>query len=115
MHPTRFLRIEGFVVFVGALWLYFWQDGSVWLLILLGLAPDLSMLGYLLGPRHGSIIYNVFHTYTVPVVLAGTAAVFSSHYGVSVALIWIGHIGADRLFGYGLKFPSGFSDTHLQS
>jgi hypothetical protein len=30
-----------------------------------------------------------------------------------VALIWAAHIGADRLVGYGLKFESGFENTHL--
>jgi hypothetical protein len=29
-------------------------------------------------------------------------------------LIWIIHIGVDRAIGYGLKYPSGFRDTHLQ-
>jgi len=33
---------------------------------------------------------------------------------VQVALIWFAHIGADRALGYGLKYPSAFSDTHLQ-
>ena len=28
---------------------------------------------------------------------------------------WVGHIGADRLVGYGLKFESGFKDTHLST
>ena len=32
---------------------------------------------------------------------------------VGLALIWIAHIGMDRLLGYGLKYPSGFRDTHL--
>lgn len=32
-----------------------------------------------------------------------------------VALIWVGHIGANRLVGYGLKFESGFKDTHLST
>lgn len=27
---------------------------------------------------------------------------------------WLAHIGADRLLGYGLKYPSSFKDTHLQ-
>jgi len=31
-----------------------------------------------------------------------------------VGLIWLVHIGADRLLGYGLKYPTGFKDTHLQ-
>jgi hypothetical protein len=30
-----------------------------------------------------------------------------------VALIWINHIGVDRLLGYGLKYPAGFGWTHL--
>ena len=30
-----------------------------------------------------------------------------------VALIWLAHTGADRLFGYGLKYPTAFKDTHL--
>ena len=31
-----------------------------------------------------------------------------------LALIWVAHIGMDRLMGYGLKYPSAFKDTHLQ-
>jgi len=30
-----------------------------------------------------------------------------------VALIWVAHIGADRLLGFGLKYPEGFKPTHL--
>jgi hypothetical protein len=29
-------------------------------------------------------------------------------------VISIVHTGVDRAFGYGLKYPSGFKDTHLQ-
>jgi hypothetical protein len=28
-------------------------------------------------------------------------------------LIWIGHIGFDRALGYGLKYSTGFGDSHL--
>ena len=31
-----------------------------------------------------------------------------------VALIWLTHIGVDRLVGYGLKYPTSPKDTHLQ-
>jgi hypothetical protein len=31
-----------------------------------------------------------------------------------LALIWLAHIGVDRALGYGLKYPDGFKDTHLQ-
>jgi hypothetical protein len=33
---------------------------------------------------------------------------------VQLGLIWLAHVGADRLLGYGLKYPTGFRDTHLQ-
>jgi hypothetical protein len=33
---------------------------------------------------------------------------------VQIGLIWLAHIGIDRAPGYGLKYPSAFTDTHLQ-
>ena len=33
--------------------------------------------------------------------------------GLAPALIWAAHIGFDRALGYGLKYPTAFSDTHL--
>jgi hypothetical protein len=32
---------------------------------------------------------------------------------LSIAMIWLAHIGFDRALGYGLKYASGFSSTHL--
>jgi hypothetical protein len=31
----------------------------------------------------------------------------------ALALIWLAHAGFDRALGYGLKYASGFRDTHL--
>ena len=31
----------------------------------------------------------------------------------SFALAWLLHIGIDRALGHGLKYASGFHDTHL--
>jgi hypothetical protein len=112
--PRRLLHLEGLVVAVGALVLYF-DAGYGWLLlVVLILAPDLSMLGYLGGPRLGSLTYDLVHTYTGPVVL-GVAGILGGYaIALQVALIWLAHIGVDRLLGYGLKYPTGFKDTHLQ-
>jgi hypothetical protein len=30
-----------------------------------------------------------------------------------LCVIWVAHIGFDRLLGYGLKYPTAFKDTHL--
>ena len=32
---------------------------------------------------------------------------------LSIALIWMAHIGMDRALGYGLKYQKGFGFTHL--
>jgi hypothetical protein len=32
---------------------------------------------------------------------------------LSLAMIWLAHIGIDRALGYGLKYQAGFAFTHL--
>lgn len=113
MEPRTFLRIEGAAVLAVALGGYVALDGPLWLLAALALAPDLSMLGYLAGPRAGSLSYNVVHTYALSLALGSFGVWADVRVALLVALVWTGHIGADRLAGYGLKFESGFEDTHL--
>ena len=115
MEPRTFLRVEGLAALGIALAGYFTLDGSIWLLVILGLAPDLSMIGYLAGPRLGSLSYNIVHTYTLPLALGSLGFWADIRTALLVALIWAGHIGADRLVGYGLKFESGFKNTHLST
>ena len=112
--PRRLLHLEGLAVFVAALVLYFEADYGWLLLVVLALAPDLAMLGYLAGPRVGALSYDLVHTYVGPVALAVVGVVGDADTATQVALIWATHIGVDRLLGYGLKYPSGFKDTHLQ-
>ena len=113
MNPRYFLRLEGLTVFTLAVGAYLWLGGPLWLLAVLALVPDLSMLGYLAGPRVGSTAYNLAHTYTLPLAVGAAGAVAGATLPVLVALVWAGHIGADRLVGYGLKYPTGFAHTHL--
>jgi len=112
--PSWLLRLEGLAVAVGALVLYFNADYGWLLLVLLILAPDLSMFGYVGGPAVGAVIYDVVHTYTLPVGLGVIGVVADSSTATQIALIWLTHIGVDRFLGYGLKYPTGFKDTHLQ-
>jgi len=115
MKPRSLLRGEGLVVFVLVLWWYVSLGGPLWLLAALALAPDLSMVGYLAGQRLGALSYNVVHTYALPLVLGAAGFWAGTDIAVLVALIWAGHIGADRALGYGLKFSTGFKDTHLST
>jgi Domain of unknown function (DUF4260) len=80
-------------------------------LAILFLVPDLSFLTYLGGPRVGAFCYNVMHTYVLPLALAG--ALYLAGRPLSFPLIWIAHVGFDRMLGYGLKYDAGFAFTHL--
>jgi hypothetical protein len=112
--PARLLRLEGLAVAAGALALYF-DSGFGWLpLVLLVLAPDLSMIGYLGGPRLGALAYDAVHTYVGPITLGAAGVLGGRDALIQVALIWLVHLGVDRLVGYGLKYPEGFRETHLQ-
>ena len=88
-------------------------DGSWLLFALLFFLPDLSMIGYVKGPRVGAIAYNLVHTYSAPALLASLAFVGVPASVWRLAIIWVAHIGFDRLMGYGLKHPTGFKHTHL--
>jgi hypothetical protein len=112
--PTAMLRVEGATLLAGSVLLYWMGGGSWWLFALLLLAPDLSMLGYLAGPRVGAVAYNAFHSYPLPAALGLVGLFVGAPLTVSVALVWFAHIGMDRLMGYGLKYPTNFKDTHLQ-
>ena len=107
------LRLEGLAVAVLSAVLYARTGASWWLFAALWLAPDLSMLGYLLDACWGARLYNAVHTFITPATLAVAGLLLGSLSLLPVALIWINHIGIDRLMGYGLKYPQGFGWTHL--
>jgi hypothetical protein len=111
----QWLRLEGFTVAALAALLYAHSGASWWLFLILWLIPDLSMLGYLAGPRYGSYCYNAVHTYTGPTALAAIALLLHHPALLPYAYIWFNHIGLDRLLGYGLKYPDGFAQTHLKA
>jgi hypothetical protein len=112
--PRVLLRLEGLAVAVSAIALYFHADYPWWLLVALVLAPDLSAVGYLAGSTVGAAAYDAMHTSSLPVALAAVGLIVDAETAVQVGLIWLTHIGVDRAVGYGLKYPTGFKDTHLQ-
>jgi hypothetical protein len=112
--PNLLLRAEGAIIF-GTSLLFYGEIRDSWILfVALVLVPDLSMLGYLLGVRFGTAIYNLFHTLVAPLLLIAFS-IFCQHFWLlPYGLIWTAHIGIDRLLGFGLKYPTRFQDTHFQ-
>ena len=107
------LRLEGLALFIGMTLLYDLWDGSWWIYLILFLAPDISFAGYLAGPKVGAIAYNAAHSYLAPSALMTVGFATASPLTLSIAMIWLAHIGVDRALGFGLKYFEGFSFTHL--
>ncbi len=112
--PRWLLHGEGAALLAAALVTYALSGGPWWLFALLLLAPDLSALGYLVNVRVGAATYNLVHTQILPALLLAVGYFSGRQVLIYLALIWLAHIGLDRLAGFGLKYPTKFQDTHLQ-
>ena len=107
------LRLEGVVLFAGMTLLYGLWEGSWWVYAALFLTPDLSFAAYVVGPKTGAAVYNAAHSYLLPVALMTAGLATAAPLVLSLAMIWLAHVGFDRTLGYGLKYQTGFAFTHL--
>jgi len=107
------LRLEEFFLFGLALFLFSGLDYGWGWYALLFLAPDLSALGYLANPRLGAWTYNLIHHKGLAVALYLLGSLFSVPWLMFAGTILLGHSSLDRVFGYGLKYPDAFQNTHL--
>lgn len=112
--PGLILRAEGALLLVSGVTAFAYLDFSWWLFAALLLAPDVGLAGYLAGPRVGAASYNLTHTLVVPLGLGLAGLSIEASTLMAIAAIWVAHIGMDRAAGFGLKYSTGFRDTHLQ-
>jgi len=107
------LRAEAVALLVGGVVAYIAVGGQpLWLIPLL-LAPDLSMIGYVGGPRLGALTYNAVHNLVLAVVLLVAGWYLVGGFVAQLGAVLLAHVGMDRALGYGLKLPTDFRDTHL--
>jgi hypothetical protein len=97
-----------FAVYMNTFLPYTWWWYWVWFL-----APDLSMVGYLVNTRIGAVAYNLFHHKGVALAVYITGISLGSHELQFAGLLLFGHSAFDRLLGYGLKYADSFQNTHL--
>lgn len=112
--PRTLLHLEGLAVLVLSLLVYSTLAGSWTQFALLFLTPDLFMLGYLLNKRVGAVCYNLAHTYVAALGIIAIGYFDGSSFLLAFGVIVTAHIGFDRMLGFGLKYPTGFKDTHFQ-
>lgn len=110
------LRVEGVCILAAAILAYRqfglgWGTFALWFL-----APDLSFLGYLAGPRVGAAVYNAAHAYVGALACLAAGALLGPPEWTwlgAAGMIWAAHVGMDRACGFGLKYAVGFRATHL--
>lgn len=86
---------------------------SWWLWPAVFLAPDISMLGYLVNTGVGAVTYNLFHHKAVAIVLMMIGWYANQPLIMFIGLVLYGHSSFDRALGYGLKYGDRFKHTHL--
>jgi len=111
--PRAFLRVEGLTLLVVALVAYSRTGQAWWLLPATLLLPDLGALGYLVSRSVGALVYNLTHATPLPLVMLGLGLWHASMLTVALALVWLAHIGMDRVMAYGLKHDDSPNHTHL--
>lgn len=84
-----------------------------WLYVVLIFAPDISMIGYLINPKVGSVTYNIFHHKGIAVLLYLSGIYFFSSPLLIAGIILFGHSSLDRFLGFGLKYSDSFKHTNL--
>ena len=107
------LRLEELFLFCLAIFLFSGLNYGWGWYALLFLAPDLSALGYLANPRLGAWTYNLIHHKGLAVALYVLGSLLSTPWLMFAGTILLGHSSLDRVFGYGLKYPDAFQNTHL--
>lgn len=112
--PRHILRADGVAIALVAVLLYRELGVAWWVFVVGFLAPDLSLLAYLVHARAGAAVYNAVHSYLGGAAAFGAGLLHESAALMAVGLIWVAHIGIDRAVGFGLKYPDEFRRTHLQ-
>ncbi len=108
------LHAEGAAAAIAGLAVYGALGGSWLLLVPFLLVPDLSIIGFVRGPRLGSLTYNLVHNWAIGLAVLGAGWALGSTVVLLAGAVLVAHVGFDRLLGYGLKYPTTFKDTHLQ-
>lgn len=107
------LKLEELARFVLAYLVSLYLGFSWWVFFALLLVPDVSMVGYLINTKIGSILYNLAHHHATAIAIILLGYFIDEPQCQLAGIIMAGHSSFDRMLGYGLKYPDHFKHTHL--
>ena len=109
------LKIEELAQFLFGVFLFSQLDYVWWWFLALLLTPDIGMLGYLINTKVGAFTYNLFHHKAIGIAIGLSGFYLNNSLLILIGVILFSHASFDRIFGYGLKYPNSFKNTHLGS
>lgn len=107
------LKLEEAAQFGLSIYLFSLLPITWWWYLALFLAPDLSMLGYLVSPSVGAVCYNVAHHKGIAIIIGLIGFMLNMPWLLFAGILLFGHSSFDRMMGYGLKHLDSFNNTHL--
>lgn len=109
------LKSEELIQFLAAIYLFSQLNFAWWWFPALLLLPDISMVGYLINPAVGAVLYNVAHHKGLGIVIGLLGLMIGSQNLMLAGVVLFAHSSMDRVAGYGLKYLDSFKHTSLGS
>ena len=107
------IKSEELIQFLGAIYLFSRLNFAWWWFPALILLPDVSMIGYLINPAIGAVLYNIAHHKGLAIVVGLLGLMMGNQVLLLAGIILFAHSSMDRMMGYGLKYPDSFKHTSL--
>jgi hypothetical protein len=107
------LKLEELAEFLLGVLIFSRLDFAWWYFPLLILTPDIGMLGYLIHPKVGAWVYNLFHHKALAIMTLVIGFWQNNQVIMLSGTIIFAHAAFDRMMGYGLKYEDSFNNTHL--
>lgn len=107
------LKVEELAQLILGIYLFSQLDFAWWWFPALILLPDIGMIGYVFNTKTGALIYNIFHNKMIAIAVYLAGIYLTRQTICLIGIILFSHAAMDRIFGYGLKYPDSFKNTHL--
>jgi hypothetical protein len=107
------IKLEEAGMFLLSIYLFNQLGFAWWLYLAFILTPDISMAGYLINNKTGTIYYNIAHHKGLAVLIYIAGSYLGNPPLQFAGLVLFGHSSLDRMMGYGLKYFKGFRYTQL--
>ncbi|QKZ14439.1 DUF4260 domain-containing protein [Spirosoma sp. KUDC1026] len=105
------LKLEEAALFLICVYAFSYLNFAWWYFPALLLLPDLSMVGYVVNPAVGAVVYNSVHHKAVGLLIGLAGVAMGSQAIMLTGIILVAHSAMDRALGYGLKYLDSFKHT----